>query len=230
MTPWYEVRVASHHEAAEGLTALALDVAGTPLVGRHVLPGQYVRLELPGRGDGLFALASRPDEHGHTFELLLKRGGELSDALGALPLGSLVRVGPPEGKGFPLEAAAGSPLWLFATGSGISAIRSVVQVLVTRRARFGEVTLYFGARTPAGFAYENELSDWATDGIRVVRTVSQPGDSGWVGLTGYVQQHLPAHAPEGVWSFLCGRREMVSGVTQALAQRGVAKERILLNY
>lgn len=225
---WSPAHVAAVAPAAEGLVTLALDVGGTPLAGTHRAPGQYVRLALPEVGEGVFAIASAPART--RWEFLLKTGSALPDALAALPAGAVVQVSAPEGRGFPLETAHGSDLLLFATGSGISAIRSVIESVRADRARFGEVTLYFGARTPEAFAYRDELEHWEAAGIRVVRTVSQPGASGWQGLTGYVQAHLGEVRTEGAHAFLCGQADMVEGVTQALATRGMPRERMHLNY
>jgi NAD(P)H-flavin reductase len=60
--------------------------------------------------------------------------------------------------------------------------------------------------------------------------VSQPGASGWQGLTGYVQAHLGEQPVEGAVAFLCGQAGMVQEVIQALQARGVPRGDIHLNY
>lgn len=232
-TDWQAVTVAALFPAADSLTELALDLRGTSLVGTHRRPGQYVRLALPGVGEGMFAIASAPEPGGTRWDFLLKGGSAVPDALVQLPLGSAVQARAPEGEGFPLEAARGKDLLLFATGSGISSIRSVIESVRRERAAYGEVTLYFGVRTPNAFAYASEFRHWEEAGIRVVRTVSQPGASDWQGLTGYVQAHVAEEHARGAArtvAFVCGQSSMVQGVMQALAQRGLPRERIFLNY
>lgn len=230
MPDWHPALVAATSPAADGLTDLVLDIQDTPLVGTHAHPGQYVRLRLPGQEEGIFAIASPPDAQGTRWEFLLKDGSPLPDALIRLRPGDRVQVSPPEGKGFPLERARGHDLLLFATGSGISPIRSVIASIRHERGAYGRVTLYFGARTPGAFAYLGELHHWEAGDIRVVRTVSQPGASGWQGLTGYVQAHLGEEPLDGVVAFLCGQAEMVQGVKATLQARGVPKGAIFLNY
>ena len=144
--------------------------------------------------------------------------------------GAQVQSRRPEGRGFPLVQARGRNLLLFATGSGISPIRSVIESVRQERSAYGRVTLYFGARTPQAFAYEDELQHWEAAGIRVVRTVSQPGASGWQGLTGYVQAHLGEVPVEDTLAFVCGQSGMVQGVMDALRTRGLPREAIHLNY
>jgi NAD(P)H-flavin reductase len=121
-------------------------------------------------------------------------------------------------------------LLLFATGSGISPIRSVIASVRRERDAYGRVTLYFGARTPSAFAYSDELHEWEAGGIRVVSTVSQPGVSGWQGLTGYVQAHLGEEPLDNVMAFLCGQSQMVQGVKATLQARGVPTSAVHLNY
>ncbi|NMO23163.1 NAD-binding oxidoreductase [Pyxidicoccus fallax] len=230
MPDWHPATVATTGPAADGLTDLVLDIRGTPLVGMHAHPGQYVRLRLPGVSEGMFAIASPPDPQGTRWEFLLKDGAILPDALIRLPPGSLVEVSQPEGKGFPLERARGHDVLLFATGSGISPIRSLIASIRREREAFGRVTLYFGARTPGAFAYADELHEWEAGGVRVVRTCSQPGVSGWQGLTGYVQAHLGEEPVQDAVAFLCGQSTMVQGVKATLQARGVPKDAIFLNY
>jgi sulfhydrogenase subunit gamma (sulfur reductase) len=229
MKEWFPAILVARTPAADGLTDLRLDLAGTPLPGTHQRPGQYVHLRLTGPEEGLFAIASPPTSR--QWDLLVKAGSPLTDALVRLPLGERVEVSRPEGPGFPLEQARGKDLLLFATGSGISPIRSVIESIRSERAAYGRVTLYFGARTPGAFAYARDFEAWRRSDIRVVPTVSQPGASGWQGLTGYVQAHL-AEQPltPGLLAFVCGQREMVQGVMAALRARGLLPSAIHQNF
>ncbi|MDQ3266170.1 MAG: NAD-binding oxidoreductase [Myxococcota bacterium] len=230
MGGWYQTRVISTRASAAGLTEVHLDVKGTPLEGAHQRPGQFVRLTLEGKGEGFFAIASSPGADPHRLELLVKAGTPLTEALVSLRPGELVLASKVEGVGFPVERAEGGDVLLFATGSGISPLRSLVGVLLRHRGRFGRLSLFFGVRTPDGFAYTADLELWRRAGMEVVQTVSQPGDSGWEGLTGYVQEHVPTADLSGAAAFLCGQAEMVHGVTDVLIRRGLPRDRIFLNY
>ena len=230
MSEWFDIPVLATRPAAAGLTEVDLDVRGSPLFGAHRRPGQFIRVSLEGLGESPFAIASSPAEDAATLELLVKQGTPLSDALVQLRRGDRVRVSRVEGEGFPVDAARGRDVLLFATGSGISALRSLLGELLRDRAGHGRATLYFGVRTPDGFAYASELDHWRREGITVHQTVSQPGDSGWEGLTGYVQEHIPEGNLSRAVAFLCGHDEMVRDVTRLLVERGVPQDRIFLNY
>jgi NAD(P)H-flavin reductase len=229
MTEWFEGRIAASRPAGDGLTALDVDVSGTPLAREHAVPGQYGMLALEGVGQSFFAIASPPEGEADVLEFLIKKGSGLGDALCAAPVATRVRVSRPMGTGFPLDRARGRDVVLVATGSGISPIRSLIEVIRRDRRAYGNVTLYYGARTPASFAYGNDVDGWERDGIKVVRTVSQPGDSGWTGLTGYVQTHLPAGDLGTAVAYLCGQRQMVEAVTGVLMAAGMSSDHVFLN-
>lgn len=229
MTEWFPATLVACSPAADGLTDLTLELSGTPLRGTHQRPGQYVHLRLPGTAEGLFALASPPGAE--RWDLLVKAYSPLTEALVQLKPGQQVEVSRPEGPGFPLEQAKAQDVLLFATGSGISPIRSVIESIRREREAYRKVTLYFGARTPNAFAYAKDFKAWEQAGIHVVPTVSQPGASGWQGLTGYVQAHLKEEplAP-GTQAFVCGQKEMVQGVISALRARGLPESAISQNF
>ncbi|MFL5318561.1 MAG: NAD-binding oxidoreductase [Myxococcaceae bacterium] len=228
MSTLYPARVVAIAPEADSLYDLHVDVSGTPIAGTHAHPGQYVLLSLDEHEPQPFAIASEP---GATeLEFLVKGGSPLSDALTRIRPGQRVRLTMAQGPGFPLERAKGQEVLLFATGSGISAIRSTLLSIRQHRGDYADVTLFFGARTPTAFAYLDEHSEWEADRIQVVRTVSQPGESGWTGLTGYVQQHLSDVGHPGAIAFVCGQPDMVKGVTEALQRNGVPTENVFLNF
>ena len=74
---------------------------------------------------------------------------------------------------------------LFAVGSGISPIRSVMESKVLKDKK---VTLYYGSQTPDKMAYKERIDEWKKSGVEVVCVVSKPDGTGWEGATGYVQE------------------------------------------
>lgn len=229
MNGWYDAAIISREQAADGMYNIAVDVSGTPLTGLHTRPGQYVHVALGDGREGAFAIASAPQPGNDTFEFLVKGGAKLADALIASPPRTVVRITAPKGAGFPVEQARGHRVLLVATGSGISAIRALIQAIIRDRSAFKDVDLYFGARRPDAFAYEGELPHWQNSGIRVLRTISQAGHPGWEGREGYVQSHISGERLADAVAFVCGQREMISGVKHVLRARGVPEQHIFEN-
>jgi sulfhydrogenase subunit gamma (sulfur reductase) len=210
-------------------------VALPPALAReHVRPGQVVKLRADGAGEGFFALASAPDPGG-VSELLVKRGGRVADAAIELSrAGDKVELTRPFGEGFPVDEAEGRDVLLFAAGSAIGPIRALVQHLITHRNRYGRVTLFYGQRHGAEFAYRAEHLDWERRGVRVVLCPSAEDDA-WEGLRGRVQQVARSLAfggipPTDAVAFVAGMTAMVEDVRHTLAAAGVPPERVHANF
>jgi NAD(P)H-flavin reductase len=204
-----------------------------PLADGHQRPGQVVKIRTPA-GEGFFALASAPTQGG-AAELLLKRGGKVADTVaGAAVPGGALQLTAPFGKGFPVEEAEGRDVLLFAAGSGIAPIRSLVQHLLADRARFGRATLFYGQRHGAEFAYRDEAAAWDRGGVRVVLCPSQ-AEEAWDGVRGRVQEvarslGFGGHAPEDTVAFACGMKAMVEDVRRTLGEFGVPPDRVHANF
>jgi NAD(P)H-flavin reductase len=204
-----------------------------PFARDHVRPGQVVKLRAGG-GEGFFALASAPDP-GAVAELLLKRGGKVADAaVAAAAPGRALEITRPFGHGFPVEDAEGRDVLLFAAGSAIGPIRALVQHLGAHRARFGRITLFYGQRHGAEFAYRAEHLDWERRGVRVVLCPSGADDA-WQGLRGRVQQVARSLAfggapPGDAVAFVAGMHAMVEDVRHTLGAAGIPPERVHANF
>ena len=216
------------------LRGIELEIDAAVHVG-HTTPGQYVKLTMASLEGvpirGYVALASMP-ALGRRVELLVKRGSALGDALAAAREGDVVRTSRVEGRGYPLDEQAGRDLLLFATGSGIAPLRAVVQRVLSSRERYGGVTLFHGHRLPSEIPYASEHDAWRRGGVDYWPVVSRPEGTDWSGDRGYVQDVLRARRPSvaGAAAFLCGVRGMVAGVTEALVELGLPRERVFLNF
>ncbi len=230
-TPYAPVPVLAAWDETPSLRALRVGLG--PLASSHTLPGQVVKLRAPS-GEAYFALASAPSPDA-TADLLLKRGGRIADEIvAAATPGARVESSAPFGKGFPIARAEGRDVLLFAAGSGIAPIRALLQHLLAHRNRFGRITLFYGQRAGADFAYRAEHLDWERHGTRVVLCPSDAGQA-WPGVRGRVQEVARALAlggsdPTGTEAYVCGMTAMVNEVKATLKDAGVAPERVHLNF
>jgi NAD(P)H-flavin reductase len=202
------------------------------LAASHLVPGQVVKMRTTA-GEGYYALASAPAAD-RRADLLLKRGGRIADAAVAAAVpGRDLELTAPFGKGFPVAEAEGRDVLLFAAGSGIAPIRSLVQHILGRRERFGRVTLFYGQRHGADFAYGREHPAWERGGVRVVLCPSREDDA-WRGVRGYVQEvartlAFGGSSPGDSVAFVSGMHAMVDDVRAVLAGAGVPPARVHLN-
>ena len=178
-----------------------------------------------------YSIASAPSETARHqwLEFLVKVDG--SNRFGAqvdrLQPGKSISVTGPIG-GFALTADMRSrPLLFIAGGTGIAPIRSmIVEALESRPP--APISLVYSARSPAEFAYGDELRALA-DQRRIDLTLTLTGDAAdWAyarGRTGPV--HLMDRVTAETISVLCGPPSMVNALRDALESLGVSRAQIL---
>ncbi len=225
MQEWAEATLTHNVAVGPGLHRLTVQVPPEVAAAFH-RPGQYHWVRFAEAGEAPFAIASAPGAD--AFEYLVRRTGLVSTTWTDLEVGATLEVSLPEGKGFPLEAARGRPLWLVGTGTGWGPLRSVLRALLREREAWGPVRAVYGAHSPTQLAFSAEFDALRAAGVELVPTVSMP-DADWRGAVGYVQQHLGPALPEGAVAFLCGQPEMMRDVTALLGPLGVPPERVFLN-
>jgi NAD(P)H-flavin reductase len=216
---------------------VVLDVDHSPVRSSHTIPGQYVKAAL-WRDDvpRPYAIASRPGSA--TLELLVKLPSgdapaeERRATLVSMLPGEKLRVSRAEGRGYPLDTLRGHDVIVVGVGTGIAPLRSLIETMLLERTAFGELTLLYGVQRPDDLAFRARFGAWAGLSLRVVPVVSRPGDSGWTGAVGYVQDHLPkalAH-PSRTHAVVCGLPEMDRVVSARLLELGVGPERVHRNW
>ena len=80
--------------------------------------------------------------------------------------------------------------------------------------------------------FSSEVSAWESAGVRVIRTVTREAPSGAGVREGRVQSHFEEAVPADgdCWVILCGSQEMIAESRAALAEMGVAPERVVTNW
>jgi len=231
-TPHGAARVLAAWDETPAMRGVRL-VLPDALAAAHQRPGQVVKVRTAA-GEGYFALASAPSPGG-PVDLLVKRGGKVADAAIAVAApGGELEITAPFGKGFPVEEAVGRDVLLFAAGSGIAPVRALVQHLLARRDQHGRITLFYGQRHGADFAYLREHLDWERHGVRVVLCPSGEDDA-WRGVRGRVQEVASSLGFGGITpgdavAFTCGMTAMVEDVRATLARAGIPPSRVHANF
>lgn len=221
----HEVRVERNEAAAIGLRLLTLDLS---LAG-YTRPGQYVLAHVGHHLPAFFAIASSP---GEPLMLLVKDEPETTaQELVRMVPGAQFALSDAQGPGFSVEEVAGREFVVLVNGSGISAVRPVLNAEVAAGLE-RRVHLYFGVVSPAHRAFPWELERWGNAGVQVHTVVDPAGASGWYGATGYVQEVAQAHGlvRDDVGVLLCGLPIMLEQARALWEGAGVPPERILVNF
>lgn len=170
------------------------------------LPGQYAMLDLPGvESSRAYSLANTPNERGEWhFQIRRVRQGKGTGILfDSLSPGDEIGLDGPYGVAF-LRANSPRDIVCVAGGSGLAPMLSITRgaveagLLENRRLHF-----FYGARTPQDVCGRSMLETLEGFGERIVYypVVSEPGDMGWEGATGFVHSHLSTALPDTLTSF-----------------------------
>ncbi|KAH8500681.1 hypothetical protein H0E87_015782 [Populus deltoides] len=240
-TVWTQAPLSGIEPAAESLFHVRIDVLDSPdLAASHTRAGQYLQLRVPDvEKPSFLAIASPPSDAASkgAFDFLVKSvAGSTAELLCGLKRGDVVELSQAVGRGFDIEqiepAEKYPTVLIFATGSGISPIRSLIESGFNADKR-SDVRLYYGARNLKRMAYQDRFKDWESSGVKIVPVLSQPDDN-WTGESNYVQAAFSRakqiYSPTGTGVVLCGQKQMTEEITSILVSDGVSSEKILKNF
>lgn len=213
---------------------IGLEVRVNPrFAGAYTRPGQYVTFQLGERAPRYLAISSAPAPDAKVWEFLVDRGSEIGACFDppGQPAPRTVRLSMPEGPGFPGDMGPERTALMFTTGSGIAAIRPVLDYWQRRPDKApGSVALYYGEASAGDFAYVDALERWRDNGVRVFQAVGDRDDT----TPGYrfVQHAFEADRPalDQAWIFFSGSALMLRSVADLLLRKGVSPARLLTNY
>jgi len=200
---------------------------GRPLGQR---PGQFVEVSVMGIGEAPISISSSPTRDG-TFQLAIRKVGDVTNALHNLKRGDTVGIRGPFGNGFPLETLEGKDILFVAGGIGLFPLRSLIQYVLDRRNSYGKVILLFGARSPAERLFLDELAAWSKNPQIEFRETVDVGDESWKGNVGVITTLIPKVVidPKKTQAVVVGPPIMYRFVIVELKKRGLPDESIIMS-
>ena len=148
-------------------------------------PGQFVEISVLGIGEAPISISSSPTQKGY-FELVVRNAGNVTGALHKLETGATVGIRGPFGTNFPYEETKGKDILFVAGGLGLAPARSFINYVLDNRGDYKDVTILFGAKSPAERFFTDELKKIADmNDVNLLETVDN-GDSSWTGNTGVI--------------------------------------------
>jgi ring-1,2-phenylacetyl-CoA epoxidase subunit PaaE len=202
-----------------------------------------------------YSMSSSPVEKDLAITVKRVRGGKVSNHLcNNVKPGSAIEVMPPEGRFFTtLDADHKKTYYLFAAGSGITPIMSILKTIVEKEP-MSSVFLLYGNRNEDEIIFKAALDRYAAryEGQLFVEYVlSQPklekpkglggifskGKPAWTGKTGrigadmvkkFLSENPPRH--KEAEHFVCGPGSMIEAVEKTLLATGVDKKQVHHEY
>ena len=226
---WHAARVRSNERAAEGLSSLVLDVGD--VARGFTAPGQYVQVRAAEADKPSFIAIASPITPGATTLELLIKASPGTMALCELAAGRSLQVSDVQGKGFPVASWGAVPdtVLVFATGSGVSPIRSLLETPTALGGLAGVpgVRLFLGVRNAAHLPFAERLQRWEQSGVTVTRVFSEAKKE-------YVQDAFAAAGlklnPARTGAVVVGQKAMSEAVVALLTGAGVERSRIISNF
>jgi sulfhydrogenase subunit gamma (sulfur reductase) len=194
-------------------------------------PGQFVEVSLFGIGEAPISVTSSPSRSNGTFELCVRKVGDLTGALHQLEPGATVGIRGPFGHGFPIAKMKGKDILFVAGGLGLPPLRSLINEVLDQRGAFGRVIILYGCKNPGEMLFKEELAEWAgRDDVEFHRTVDRCGED-WEGNVGVITTLFPKITvnPRNTVAATVGPPIMYRFVLMELLGKGIPETQIYLS-
>jgi sulfhydrogenase subunit gamma (sulfur reductase) len=194
-------------------------------------PGQFVGVSLFGIGEAPISISSSPSRSNGTFELCVRRVGDVTNALHQMDAGDIVGIRGPFGQPFPVDRMKGKDILFAAGGLGLAPLRSLINEVLDERGFFGRVLILYGTKHPSEILYNEELLEWADrDDVEFHMTVDR-GDENWTGNVGVITTLVPRITvnPRNTVAATCGPPIMYRFMLMELLGLGIPETQIYLS-
>jgi sulfhydrogenase subunit gamma (sulfur reductase) len=190
--------------------------------------GQFGEFSIFGIGEATFCVSSSPTRRDH-LEFAVQRAGKVTNALHRLGVGAEIGFRGPFGNSFPLDYLKGKNLVFVAGGIGLAPLRSLVWNVIDNRARYGDVSIIYGARSPVDLCFKYDLETWAKDPTLKMTTTVDRQAEGWTGNVGFVPAvtEKASPSPKNAVAIVCGPPVMIRFTFPVLEKLGFTPENMI---
>ncbi len=196
------------------------------------MPGPFAEISIPGKGEAPFGIASSPTEKG-MLKFSINRTGLFTEAIHSLEEGQIIGVRGPLGNHYPIESFENKNVVIVSGGFAFTTLRSLTKYMIheDNRAKFGNITVIYGARSPGLLLYKDELEEWKKREDLDLHVTVDAGDDDWKGNVGFVPAITKEVSPsaDDAYAIVCGPPIMIKFTIPVLEELGFPPERIILS-
>lgn len=154
-------------------------------------PGQFIMLTVYGVGEAPISVSSPPDVGSNEFELVVRKIGNVTQALHNLDKNAVIGIRGPYGTYFTADGFEGKDLLFIAGGIGLVPLRSFIKQVISEHNKYRKIIILYGARNPDELLFKDELEEWAEiDNVELKITVDTPNKN-WEGNVGVITTLIP---------------------------------------
>lgn len=192
--------------------------------------GEFIELTLDGIGEAPFTPSSSPFVKDR-FEVTIMKAGYVTGLMHELPIGEVLGVRGPFGRGYPVEDFFGKEVLILGGGCGLAPIRSLLYTLIEYKDKIKKVILAYGSKSPEDCIYKPLFSYLnSIDNFEAYRTVDETTDD-WdesVGVATVLLDKVKVDIPNAI-AVVCGPPVMMKYGTFKLLDMGFPEKDIFLS-
>jgi len=183
-----------------------------------------LEISVPGIGECPIASCSYDKNN---VDLLTRNAGNVTSMIFKFNDKDKVFIRGPYGNGFPIKKLKNKNLILFAGGTGIAPVTSLIDYVERNRKDFKEVYIYFGFRDIDHILLGDRIEKWKKN-FKFVLTLDKKPEGNNDYETGYMQDLIEKYKPEikGSVAILCGPEIMMKLITDKLIGMGMKEKEI----
>jgi len=187
--------------------------------------GQCAMLSVFGKGESMISISSSPLVKDYLQFSILKMG-RVTSALHEMQVGDIIGIRGPYGNSFPIEKWKGKNLIFIGGGIGLAPLWSVLNTALGNKKDFGNLTLFYGARTSKDIVFKQELEELKNQmTVHLSIDVEEPD---WQEYVGFVPLNILDKKPsaKNAITITCGPPIMIKFAIQNLQALGFKDEQI----
>ena len=189
------------------------------------LCGQCAMLSVFGIGESMISISSTPLIKDYLQFSVLKTG-RVTTALHEMEIDDIIGIRGPYGNNFPIEDWEGKNLVFIGGGIGLAPLWSIVQTALSKKAKYKDLTLMYGARTSNDLVYREQLEELKGK-ISVFLSIDNE-EKDWKEFVGFVPQNVmdKKPSPKNTIAITCGPPIMIKFVIKSLNELGFKDDQI----
>ncbi len=187
--------------------------------------GQCAMLSVFGKGEAMISISSSPLEKDYLQFSILKMG-RVTSALHETQVGDIIGIRGPYGNSFPIDKWKGKNLIFIGGGIGLAPLWSVLNTALGKKQDFGNLSLFYGARTSKDVVFKQELEELKNKmTVHLSIDVEEPD---WKEYVGFVPLNIldKKPSPKNSITITCGPPIMIKFSIQNLQALGFKDEQI----
>ncbi|MBN1898698.1 MAG: FAD/NAD(P)-binding protein [Spirochaetes bacterium] len=194
-------------------------------------PGQFVMVTVYGVGEVPISVSSPPNGRSGEFELVVRKAGNVTQALHNLGTESLVGIRGPFGTNFTSKGFERKDILFIAGGIGLVPLRSFIKQVVNENKKYRKITILYGAKSPDELLFKEEMDQWGKKENVEVKITVDKGDPSWKGNVGVITTLIPPLEIDiqNTLVAVVGPPVMYKFVILSLASKKVANKNIYLS-